>query len=72
MGVPEGQPDSADNAKTINNTKSIVANYRDSVIISLAPNIKANGSDIPVTIGTSDMLSLSSSVDVYSGLGVAL
>ena len=31
MGVPDGQSDSADNAKTINNTKSIVSKFRDSV-----------------------------------------
>ena len=52
MGVPEGQSDSADNAKTINNTKSIVAKFRDSVTgvgSNPTPNIKANGSDGPVT-----------------------
>lgn len=31
MGLPQGHPDSADNAKTINKTKSIVANFRDSL-----------------------------------------
>ena len=36
----------------------------------LYPHIKANGSDVLVAIGTSDTLSLSVSVDAYSGLGV--
>ena len=67
MGVPEGQPDSADNAKTINNTKSIVANFRDSVPL---PDIKANGSGGPITLGTSDILSINVSLSANSSLGV--
>jgi hypothetical protein len=33
-GVPEGQPDSADNRKTLNNTALTVANFRQSAMVS--------------------------------------
>jgi hypothetical protein len=56
-GVPVGQPDSADNAMTLNNTALTVANFRQSKTQPVA-DTKANGSDGPITITTSDNLSV--------------
>jgi len=57
MGVPEGTYHAADNRKTLNNTAWTVANFRQSGS-SISADIKANGSDGPVTISQSDTLSV--------------
>ncbi len=54
MGVPEGQPDSADNAKTINNTKSIVANFRN-LVISCTYSISPASNAFNSSSGTSSV-----------------
>lgn len=62
MGVPEGSYHAADNRKTLNNTAYTVANFRES-FVKFEPDIKANGSDGPITITTSDPLSLTVVLD---------
>jgi hypothetical protein len=62
MGVPEGQYHAADNRKTLNNTAWTVANFRQSVS-PISADIKANGSDSPVTIAPSDTLSVTIELD---------
>ncbi len=57
MGVPEGSYHAADNRKTLNNTAWTVANFRQSTTQPVA-DTKANGSDGPITITTSDNLSV--------------
>jgi hypothetical protein len=57
MGVPEGQYHAADNRKTLNNTAWTVANFRQSVP-TISADIKANGSDGPLTITQNDPLSV--------------
>lgn len=54
MGVPEGSANPADNRKTLNNTASTTANFRQSVIPT--PVIKANNLKGPITIRPSDTL----------------
>lgn len=54
MGVPESSPNPADNRKTLNNTASTVANFRQSQ--TPAPMIKANNLMGAITIHSSDAL----------------
>ena len=57
MGIAEGQPQAADNRKTLNNTAATVANFRQSAN-AFTIDIKANSSDGPVTISQSEPLSI--------------
>jgi len=56
MGVPEGSFHPADNRKTLNNTASTVANFRQSQVPT--PDIKANNLNGPITIHSADVLKL--------------
>jgi hypothetical protein len=70
MGVPEGQPDAADNRKTLNNTAFTIANFRTATISLATPDVKASSSDGPITSGTGDTLSVNISLVAGSDLGV--
>ena len=49
MGVPEGEPDAADNRKTLNNTALTIVKFRPTAIPLTTPDVKVNGSDENVT-----------------------
>jgi hypothetical protein len=66
MGVPAGQLQPSDNRMTLNNTAYTVANFR----TAPTPDIKANGLDGPLTITTSDTLSVTIALDPGSYTGV--
>ena len=70
MGVPEGQPESADNRKALNNTAFTVANFRTSVASPTIPDVTLNDSNGPITIGTGSKLSVAVSLVAGSNLGV--
>jgi hypothetical protein len=70
MGVPEGQPDAADNRKTLNNTAFTIANFRTSTVSSTTPDVKASSSDGPTTLGIGDTLLVNVSLVAGSNLGV--
>jgi hypothetical protein len=70
MGVPEGQPDAADNRKTLNNTAFTIANFRTATISLATPDVKASSSDGPIISGTGDTLSVNISLVAGSDLGV--
>ncbi len=46
MGIPEGQPDSADNVKAINNTKSIDASFRNPVLTTVHVDFTYTGTEL--------------------------
>lgn len=48
-GVPEGEPDAADNRKTLNNTALTIVKFRPTAIPLLTPDVKVNGADETVT-----------------------
>ncbi len=64
MGIAEGEPCEADNAKSINITKVTIAQFRDSVELNKPePGIKANHSEGSVTIGENDNLIIEIELD---------
>jgi hypothetical protein len=68
MGVPEGSYHAADNRKTLNNTAYTVANFRESCVNPLA-DIKADNSDGPIIIPSSQNLRLTVELDAGSSSG---
>ena len=66
-GVPEGEPDSADNRKTLNNTALTIVKFRPTAIPLTTPDVKVNGSDETVT--QINNLSVIVALDPGSSLG---
>ena len=70
MGVPEGASNAADNRKTLNSTAYTVSNFRPSCASTPVTDIKANGSDGPISLSAMDTLVVTVELDAgaYSGV----
>lgn len=68
MGVRAGEPDAADNRKTLNNTALTVVEFRPTAVPLTTPDVKVNGSD--ETVAQIDNLSVTVSLDPGNSAGV--
>lgn len=64
MGVPEGSYHAADNRKTLNNTATTCANFRQSCMVEPVADCRANGVDDWLTVTTKNPVSLTVSLDI--------
>ncbi|MEW6221467.1 MAG: M12 family metallo-peptidase [Thermodesulfobacteriota bacterium] len=68
-GVAAGRSDAADNARTINSTRTIVAAFRPGIAQPPQPDVKANGQDGPLAVGAGSPVAVTVVLAANDGAG---